>query len=177
MIIKEGMIGFSGGNGFIQRCIKFFTKSFFSHSFVTFKTGDILSVLETTSTLVCATPFSRKRLESNYVEMWELVSADETSEFIRQINLNYQLYSGNWYGYLSYIWFMYRWLARKFGVEPTTMWRWCDRGITCTELTVSPLVSLYHLFDNDLNTYAPEELRKIMLQHPDKFTCLGWYKE
>jgi hypothetical protein len=178
MEIKEGMVGLSGGGHFLQKGIKLFLSNKFSHSFVTFKVDGIISALETTSTIVCPSPFYRKDDEENYIEMWELVNDFERDMFKRTVLLSYCVYSATWYSYLSYFWFMYRWFMRLFKIEKTKMWNWCSSGVTCTELTCFPLKKIHpNLFSNDLNTYTVDILRKIMLANPDKFRCLGWYKE
>lgn len=176
MEIKRGMIGLSGGNSFIQRAIRFFTGSKFSHSFTIIAVGEELSALETTETRVTITPINLKLKENNWVQIWEVFAKKE--EKLNALNRSYYNHSGKMYGYKSYLWFLYRYFARKFGKDPTRMWGWASKGITCTELTCDYLAKLFpEIFINDLNTYSPEELRKLMLQHTDKFICLGWYKE
>lgn len=173
--VKEGMIGFSGGNTFMQRAIRFFIGSRFSHSFTILNGPYGLSALETTTTIVAVTPFDRKAIEDNWVEIWEIIYPLSKSLHLAD---SYYRNVGSWYGYLSYFWFMYRWVARKFKHEPTTMWKWCNSGVTCTELTCKYIDALFPgLLKNDLNTYSPEELRNVMLNNIDKFTCVGWYKE
>jgi hypothetical protein len=176
MEIKPGMIGFSGGNGFTQRAIRLFIGSDFSHSFTVMKgPGEYLSALETTSTIVCLTPFSNKDYEENWVEMWDVNADIELKQSI--LEMIYGIYSGTWYAYLAMIWFMFRYEYRRCGYEPRKMWKWCTSGIGCTELTSTYVKYLFpELITNDLNTYSPKELRDIMLRNPGKFTCLGWYK-
>jgi hypothetical protein len=176
MNIESGMIGFSGGNKFMQKCIRFFTGSKFSHSFTVIDVGGIPSALETTETRITVTPIDLKLHENNYVQMWTIVADKELKD--QNVLKSYSMYSGEWYGYKSYLWFMYRWLSRKFNVEQNRMWDWAVTGITCTELTCMYISELFpDLFTNDLNTYSPEELRNIMINNPDKFVCMGWYKE
>jgi len=175
--IKEGMIGLSGGNSFIQNAIKYFTKSQFSHSFVVMD-GPYrsLSILETTSTIVSLTPFSTKISEPNYIEMWEVISTIEIKDILKN---NYLTYAAQWYGYLSYLWFMWRWFWRLLGIEKNVMWKWAVTGQTCTELTCNGYLCILFpeiFVGKDINTIAPEELRVIMLANPDKFKCLGWFK-
>ncbi|MGV8130858.1 MAG: hypothetical protein ACP5N7_02030, partial [Candidatus Pacearchaeota archaeon] len=123
---EEGMICFSGGNSFIQKCIKFFTNCNFSHSFVIVKgPSGILSAFETTSTICCLSSVCKKHGEKNYIECYRIKDEFARSLLIRYSGLAYLGYAGNWYGYLSYIWFMYRWLMRKFNIEKTKMWEWC----------------------------------------------------
>lgn len=176
MELKRGQIGLSGGSSFMQRAIRYFIKSKFSHSFTVVLVGDEMSALETTETRVTVTPMEKKIKESNWVQIWEVFAKKELK--LHALAVSYFNNSGKFYGYGSYLWFIYRWVMRKFGKEPTKMWKWASKGITCTELTCDYLAMLFpEIFTNDLNTYSPEELRKLMLQHPDKFLCLGWYKE
>jgi hypothetical protein len=180
MEVKAGDIGLSGGNLFIQKAIRYFIGSQFSHSFTVLDGPyGVLSVLETTDTIVCMSPFHKKDSEANYIEMWRPVYAGNPSDIQEILKHGYEKYSANWYSYLSYLWFMYRWLCRKFKYEPKVMWKWVVNGQTCTELTCAGYVALIfpELFLNkDLNTISPRELREIMIANPDKFIPLGWYK-
>ena len=73
MIIREGMVGFAGGKTFIQRAIRFFIGSDFSHSFIIVEGPDSAqAALETTETVVTVTPMVRKLSEKNWVELWEI---------------------------------------------------------------------------------------------------------
>lgn len=186
MEIKEGMIGFSGGNEFMQKAIRFFIGSKFSHTFTVIrspygeesnKDHNIISVIETTSTLVSMTPFHRKDNEDNYIEMYDVIA----DSFLKTSALEetYIRFSGKWYGYLSYFWFIYRWFMRKlFNKEPKQMWDWCNKGITCTELTCNYLYLLFpEIFEGyDLNILSPDKLKEIINKNPNKFIYLGWYK-
>ena len=171
MELKTGMIFLSGGEELVQKAIKFFTRSKFSHSFVIMPgPGGVLSALETTSTIVSFSPVSNKANEKNYIEVWLPSRVDEL-----WLAKTYYDYSGKWYGYLSYTWFLYLWFCRLFGYEPKKMWEWCNSGVTCTELTCTYLSRIYpELFaGKDLNTLAPEELKEIM-KASGEFTLLGW---
>jgi hypothetical protein len=176
MMFKEGMICFSGprkGN-FIQRGIKFFTRSKFTHSFVVIKgPGEILTALETTSTLVCPTPVARKYNEDHYIEAWEIINENDRQLMLATSNVIYRIYSGCWYGYLSYPWFMYKWLCECFGIEKKTMWKWCRGNITCTELTSKSLADPYKPNQDD-NTISPRVLRDHFLKNKNiLLRCLG----
>lgn len=174
--VKSGMIGLSGGNAWIQRQIMFFTQSNYSHSFVIFKGLSGVDVLETTETIVCVSPLERKIRESNEVEIWEPKASEQEKE--AALRMVYEKYAAKWYGYLSYIWFIYRWAMRKIGKEPTIMWKWCTDGVTCTELTVAYLCCLNDEYvqifkERDINSQSPEELKKIMVSHPKLFDYIG----
>lgn len=177
---KIGMIGLSGGNKWIQRSIRFFIGCEYSHSF-TIMNGPFeeLAVLETTDTIVCMTPLDRKLSEKNWVDLWEIIEASQ-EEIIAANKMIYIKYSAMTYGYLAYIWFMYRWLCRKFNYNPKKMWGWCINGVTCSELSacgISMLNSRYaKIFENvDLNTISPKELDVIFKSNPHLFRYVGKY--
>ena len=175
-----GMIGLSGGDKWIQKAIRFFIKSDYSHSF-TIVNGpfDGLSVIETTDSIVCMTPLDRKLNERNWVDLWQIT--DATQEEIKKANkIIYYKYSAMTYGYFSYIWFMYRWLCKKFKYEPKKMWSWCNKGVTCSELSsygISILNDKYSkIFEGiDLNTISPKELEFIFKNNPNLFRYVGKY--
>lgn len=174
--IKPGMIGLSGGESWIQRKIKFFTKSNYSHSFTIMKGPSGLDALETTDTVVCLSPMERKVYEKNYVDIWEPIASDEIKELAAKEC--YTEFSSEWYGYLSYLWFMYYWLMGLFGKKPTKIWKWCPKGITCTELSCHYVIKLGNTFSNlfngvDLNTQSPERLYEKMKQNTTLFKYLG----
>lgn len=177
---KSGMIGLSGGDTFIQKAIRYFTGSIFSHSFITMNgPRDILCALETTSTIVKLAPLEHKLSEPNWIEMWEILA--DPIDIERASIQTFAEYVGSRYGYESYLWFMYRSGVRKFGYEPLKMWDWASHGVTCTELscyTIERINPSFHtIFEGrDYNTIAPQELSIIMHDRSDLFRCAGWYK-
>lgn len=176
---ERNMICFSGGNSFIQRAIRYFTKCDFSHSFVTMNgPNNIICALETTSTIVCLSPTRVKYSEKNYVECWRLVDPGGRQALEINSNLAFSNYAGHWYGYLSYIWFIYRWIMRNLKIEPKKMWDWCNSGITCTELTLKsfPYSDLLPEGRDD-NTFAPKELHDIVVKNKHLFEFVGWINE
>jgi len=176
MNLEVGYIGLSGGRSLIQKAIRFFIQSDFSHSFTILKVDNIFSALETTSTIVCVSPIVNKYYEKNWVQIWKPKA--DLKYFEWYVYRSYSSYAGIWYGYLSYIWFIWRWFWRLFGIEKRTMWNWCKNGITCTTLTCLYLENVFpQIFKNlDIYTISPQELLVIMQENPDKFEFLGWYK-
>jgi hypothetical protein len=176
--LKPGRFGLSGGNHFIQRCIRFFTGSPFSHSFVVFDGPTGADTLETSATIVQVAPVSRKLEEPDWILLFEpLAGAVERQDAAVDC---YAKHSARWYGYLSYLWFMWRWAARWLGMEPSTMWKWAAGGVTCTELTTTWLGSLFRvgplLQGQDLNCWSPEELGRLCLQKPAHLRPVGWLR-
>lgn len=181
-MIKPGTIGLSGGNQFIQRAIKLFTRSDFSHSFVIFSgPGQIVSTIETTPTIVITAPFDAKDREPDWVQIWDVFAPDEAKQGAAE--KIFRKYSGYaWYGYKSYLWFIYRAIVRLFGKTPNQVWSWASHGVTCTELVTEYLRLISPVFkellkDVDASAQTPEDLRLFMVAHPELFECLGWYQK
>jgi hypothetical protein len=179
--LKPGMIALSGGNEFIQKAIKFFTRSMFSHSFALMQGPyKILSSFETTSTIVSGADIAHKWEEDDYIQVWDVLEAsdDEKRKSLKKL---YKEYAKTRYGYESYLWFIYRAICRLFKYEPKIMWKWVSNGVTCTELSCYYLYNLnaiYRaLFDGlDFNTLSPQELYNIMIFNPNLFKQIGWIK-
>jgi hypothetical protein len=132
----------------------------------------VLSVLETTATRVTCSPVAEKYLEKNYIECWEVTNKCISAQIAMLSMRVKNCYEGYYYGYPSYIWFIYRWFMRLFKIEKTTMWSWCNHGITCTELTCKSLPIPCKPSQDD-NTISPQELREFFLSRPDLFNCVG----
>lgn len=183
--VRPGMIGLSGGQSFIQRAIRWFTGSDWSHSFMIIS-GPLgeLSAIETTDLKVRVASMQHKMAEPDWLQIWQILPGGdpdrERSDHLHAGLAMYLEYTDTWYGYLSYLWFMYRALMRKVGYEPRTIWRWAAGGVTCTELTCYYLDQLdrvrHVLTSRDLNTLAPAELLAIMHARPDLFKPVGWLK-
>jgi hypothetical protein len=179
MKFEDGMVCFSGGDSFMQRGIRFFTRSKFSHSFVVVKIDGVLCALETTSTKVVCKPVDEKYSESNYIECWTMIeSSDQVELFLKTMAAKY-FYEGAWYAYQSYPWFIYNWFLGLFGRESKTMWRWCQAfsifKITCTELTCKSLKNKFKP-DMDENAVTPQKLRDNFLTIPNLIKKVGWIK-
>ena len=179
--IKPGMFGFSGVGTWIQRAIRFFINGDFSHSFpVIDGPYRIVSAFETTDTIVRCIEITKKLEEPDWVQIWEPIASQEAKDAAAADV--YREYTGVWYGFPSYIWFMYRWVMRQFGKEPTQVWDWASKGVTCTELTCYYLMRLGPDFSvlfagKDFSAQSPQELVNIVKANPDLFNMVGWLKE
>jgi hypothetical protein len=177
-MINLGAIGFSGGDSFIQRAIRFFTGSDFSHTFLVMAGPDAEpAALGTTATIVHFVPLEKEVDSSQWLWVVEPIASDKAKTDAATII--YRHFSGESYGYLSYLWFLYRWAMRQFGYEPMLMWDWAEPGITCTELTARYLSLLgpefFDLFEGrDYSAIAPEDLRQIVIRNPHLFRVVGW---
>jgi hypothetical protein len=177
--IKAGDIGLSGGSTFIQKAIAFFTKSDLSHSFSIGMMDNKLHILETTATKIHCVPLETKLSEPDFVEIWDVIgNEDDITQAFNECCLDYV---GTWYGYLSYVWFIYRFIAWQLDYNPKTVWAWASPGTTCTELTCTNLMKrngqLKECIEStgmDLSAIDPQSLKNIMIANPHLFRFKGY---
>ena len=136
-----------------------------------------ISSLETSSTIVKVISLFHKLEEPDYIKVYDIIASQEDKD--RAALETYKEYSGCRYGYESYIWFIYRWIMRKFGKEPNKIWKFVSNGVTCTELTCYYLSKINSQFatlfeGKDINTYSPEELQQLINQNSELFEFKGW---
>lgn len=178
MEYRAGMFGFQGGSHFIQRAIRFFIDSKWSHSFTMIAGPEgVLSSIETSSSIVQVVPFLRKFAEPDALEVWDPIGATDEARHL-SLSRMYDEYSAERYGYESYLWFIWRWITRKLGSDRTVMWPCVSKGVTCTELTCYYLRGLggeyAAMFEGrDVNTFSPEELYRLMQENRHLFKCVS----
>jgi len=170
--VRFGMIAQSGGNIFIQKAIKFFTRSKFSHSFLILNGPFNEAVLQTTETVVTVTGLVDKFFGKDYCVFYDVEASMIERMYASQ--QTYVKYSGKWYGYLSYIYFIMRYFGYKKPCPRSLSW-----GVTCTELVCFYLSNLNEnykkLFEGkDLSSLTPEDLRIIIEENKELFTEQGW---
>jgi hypothetical protein len=153
--------------------------SLFSHSFMVIDGPyGMLSSFETSSTIVHSMPMESKLEEPDCIQVWEMTeSYPEENDFANKET--YREYSGVWYAYFSYLWYMWAWLMYKLGrPEPQVMWKIVDPNVTCTELTcynIERRKNYKHLFDGkDFNAQNPYKLRAMFEANPGLFREVGW---
>lgn len=160
-------------DNWISKCIEWFTKSVFSHSFVTMP--DILGVpmcIEAVEGGINMGLYDRVYLKSpgEGLEIWTInIDQEIKDEALRNI-MNY-LQVG--YGFLEYPWFMWRHLLRAFGKDIKAQDNWNKSGMICSELCVEYLKAcgLDFIFEGyGDGSIAPQDLQDIMKAHPDLFT-------
>lgn len=179
--MRVGDIGLSGGNAFIQKAIRFFTNSQWSHSFTVVPSLmgiNALAVMETTESRNVVVPLSRKLNEPD----WVFVYRPRVSQaaIANAIGRAWNECSGELYGYTSYLWFIWAWVVQKFGRKaPENVWKWAQAGITCTEYTtcyVKYLGPQYEALigDEDRSEWNPQKLQETMDANPELFEKIGW---
>lgn len=164
---------------FVSKCIRWFTKSNFSHSFVTMP--DVLGVstcIEASEGGVDIGRFDNlysNNKEETY-EIWTLNLPQNVKEKAIVSTMDY-LETG--YGFLEYPWFMWRKLNLLFGKDIKSQNNWNTDGMICSQLCVSYLKScgLSYIFIGYGNgSVSPQDLRNIFLLHPELFTIAAEVK-
>jgi len=159
-------------SSFLSKCIRWFTKSQFSHSFITMpNTLGIPMCIEAAAGGVDAC-----RFDSNYtnnpdekMEIWTINIPQEMKDAaIKQLLDELEIS----YGYLSYPWFMWRKLNKLFGKDIKGQNNWSDNGMICSQLCVAYLkfCGLQEILKQYGNgSISPQDLQDILKAHPELF--------
>lgn len=158
-------------SSFMSKCIRWFTSSQFSHSFVTMP--DVLGLpmcIEADAGGVdCA------RLDTNYLDntdeafqVWTVnVSQDVKDQALKQIINDLEVS----YGILEYPWFMWRRINKLFGKDIKNQNNWNTDGMICSQLCVAYLKACnLEIFQGyGVGSIAPQDLQDIFKAHPQLF--------
>lgn len=156
----------------IPNAIKWFTKSQFSHSFIT--TPDVLSIpmcIEAAEGGVNFTEFEDSYVnnKSQGYEVWNIkISQDVKDKAIVSILKDLEI----GYGFLEYPWFVWRRLCLLFGRDIKAENNWNTNGMICSQLCVAYLKAcgLAYMFEGYGNgAVAPQDLQNIFKSHPELF--------
>ena len=160
-------------DNFDGKIIKFFTRSKWSHSFITIP--DILGrpmCLEAADSGVSALAFDygyKNDPVENY-NKWNVKLPKEVKDYAISECLN-DLQTK--YGYLELPWFGWRaFLLWAFNKDIKSENNWCQKGTICSELCVKylTLCGLGYLFKDFGNgSVSPQDIENIMLAHPELF--------
>lgn len=157
---------------FLSKMIRWFTRSSFSHSFVTMP--DVLGVpmcIEASEGGV-----DMARMDLNYtsnadeaLEVWELSAPlDAKNKAVQSVLSDLEIT----YGILEYPWFIWRRICGLFGKDIRSRDNWNQGGMICSQLCVAYLSAcgLSSIFAGyGKGSVAPQDLREIMLAHPELF--------
>lgn len=159
--------------GVVPAIIRYVTKSQYSHSLLTIP--NILEVpmcVEAADSGVSMLRFDRGYTENKDQEIAIFsvnISQEDKDKAIIQCLNSLQL----GYGYLELFWFIWRAFNKFIGRDIKNQDNWVANGIICSELCRMYLsyAGLGHLFKEFGNgALNAEDLRQIMLDHPDVFT-------
>lgn len=179
MDIQVGDIVFSGRrSGFFPKGVRFFTNSKWSHCF--FIMTDVAgekAVLE--ADMHCqVVPWYREYEIKNedYYEVYRPIQATN-EEKINAANATYNQMSGEIYGFLQIIWFMWDSICKKLHLNSGR--QWFPNGIVCSGVQDKYLQSLNHktatAFEiyKEINRVNPQELYEVVTARPDLFEYIG----
>jgi hypothetical protein len=160
-------------SGFVDSCIKWFTSSTFSHSFVGMP--DLLGFpmcIEAAEGGVDMTRFDTgyvNNQEEGY-QVWTVNLPQDVKNVALQSIIN-DLETG--YGILEYPWFMWRRINLLFGRDIKAQNNWNTSGMICSQLVVAYLkaAGLQSVLTGYGNgSVSPQDLQNIMQAHPEIFT-------
>jgi hypothetical protein len=171
--MNSGNIVLASSKGsFIPTCIKWFTKSQFSHSFIT--VPDMLNIpmcIEAAANGVDATRFDNSyvnNLKEGYqvwsVKIEQTIKDNAVKSILNDLETSY--------GYLEYPWFMWRALNRLFGRDIKSQNNWNTDGMICSQLCVAYLKECGLsgvLVGYGSGSIAPQDLQDIFKAHPELF--------
>lgn len=159
-------------SNWISQCIKWFTKSQFSHSFITMP--EVLGIpmcIEASGGGV-----DTCRYDSNYlnnldegIQVWEINIDQEIKDQAIKQTINYLEVS---YGFLQYPFFIYRKLNNLFGKNIKSQNNWNTNGMICSQLCVTYLKAcgLEDIFkEYGEGSIAPQDLQDIFKSNTDLF--------
>lgn len=167
-MIQSGDIGFSSNwkkdwSGFLAKCIRFFTRSKISHSFIiTDPVYNIESVQEA-SMLVQVVPF-KEHYREDATQTYKVyrIKDQYASQAQKDESLKYCFneFAGVTYGKLQLIWFVYRWFNEKvLRRDVRKQKNWMADGVICSELVYHYLHNLGPIFQDLLKEFNPDTIQ------------------
>jgi hypothetical protein len=162
-------------SSFISKCIRWFTQSQFSHSFVTMP--DVLGFPMCIEAAEGGVDYMRfdaeysSNQDSSY-EVWNIKISQSVKDAAMQSILN-DLETN--YGFLEYPWFMWRKLNSLFGRDIKSQNNWNTDGMICSQLCVAYLTAcgLSNIFAGyGKGSVAPQDLSVIFHAHPELFELI-----
>lgn len=173
--MDAGYIVLVNSKGIVPAGIKWFTNSQFSHSLVTMP--DLLGFPMCIEAEEGGVDMSR--FDLNYTDntkesyqVWKINLPQATKEQALKQIIN-TLEVG--YGYLEYIWFIWRKLNSLVGRDIKNQNNWIEQGLICSQLVVAYINACG--IGSTLDGYgkgsiAPKDLYNIMVTHPETFTLI-----
>jgi len=162
-------------SSFISKCIRWFTQSQFSHSFVTMP--DVLSFpmcIEAAGGGVdyirFDTEYSNNQAAS--YQLWNIKIDQSIKDKAMQSILN-DLEIG--YGFFQYIYFIWRKINSLLGRDIKSQNNWFNEGMICSQLCVAYLTAcgLGYIFAGyGKGSIAPADLFTIFNAHPELFEAI-----
>jgi hypothetical protein len=167
-----GLSDYTGGGFFalLAKCIRFFTKSRWSHTFCIVMEDDLLGpIVEEASTKGVEACSIDKYIDGPYYfKLWKVRAADDQIDAgIRRVFNR----MGVIYGYAQLIGFVLVWIWYKFTLRKAN--NPFRGGIICSELVLMFLQSIFpdnpELQKMDKNTTSPEDIQEFIEKNPGLF--------
>lgn len=161
---------------FLGKAIQYFTKSDFTHNCMVFSPIlGVESVIEAGKS-VQVVPFRRNYID-NPKESWQIWRIKGVAQSRIQSSLIsiYWQYSGNVYGYLQLLWFVWRWANELIGRDIRSQKAWFPGGQICSELLWHYLMRLgVHEITEAIKNWNAEsvhveDFHKLFLSMPQYF--------
>ena len=167
-----GLSDYTGGGffAFVGKCIRFFTKSRWSHAFCVTMEDDLLGpIVEEAGPVGVVNASIDKYIDGHYYfKLWHVnASPDQIDAGIRRVftRLNVS------YGYASLLGFILVWLWYKITLRKAN--NPFRGGIICSELVLMYLQSIFPdnevLKNMDKDTTSPEDIQEFIEANPDLF--------
>jgi len=164
MKIPKGSIGFSASKGFLGGLIKYFTKSKWSHCFVT--TGAMCKVLflaEATYPRLRVAPLSFFQDVNQRFELWDIRGISLETKRLALEKLFGLI--GSRYGVAQLFTTAIPVILKKFGIKAGNP---IGAGIVCSEFDLLFLSEIgFDITSLNRNTVSPEDIYKMISAHPN----------
>jgi hypothetical protein len=157
---------------FISKCIRWFTQSQFSHSFVTMP--DVLSLPMCIEAVAAGVDYVRfdseysNNISASY-QMWSIKIDQNTKDMAMQSILKDLEIE---YGVLQYAYFIWRKINSLLGKDIKSQNNWFNQGMICSQLCVAYLAAcgLENIFIGyGKGSISPQDLFVIFNAHPELF--------
>jgi hypothetical protein len=126
---------------FFSKGQRFFTRMPYTHSAILleniFEQQSILTSDELTN--IQALSNYLKEPETD-IEIYKVKVPQEMKEY--EVKSMYNRYAGKKYGFAQILWFMYRWLLERFGIDARRKKNFFPGGVICSELVYHYLVEI-----------------------------------
>jgi hypothetical protein len=162
-MVKPGMVGCSYTPGVIQKIIRYFTNSQWSHSLlITTPVAGVESVHEAAGRGVQVVPFEKNYEKApGYYQLYSIspdyATEDQIFQSLAQCHL---IYSGDEYGTLQLLWFPYRvFMEKVFKKDVRHQKNWLSNGVICSELVYHFLSGLGSVFVEMLSPFSPDTIQ------------------
>jgi len=172
----RGMVGLSDYKGggflaFVAKCIRFFTKSMWTHTFCITMDDELLGpIVEEAGPMGVVNASIDDYVDGPYIfRIWKVLASDDQIDAgIRRV---FPMLNKS-YGYFQLLGFILVWIWYKLTLRKAN--NPIRGGIICSELVLEYLRAIFPneviLQNMDRNTTSPEDIYEFIMERPDLFT-------